>query len=170
MMTMMMQWKCINSLFQSLYTTSNIFLSCRCYRIMLIATYLSLAFIPMKAFIFLSQLFTELLLSLGSQCDAKNEFGRRIDSTKYSQALWWLQPTIQCIDFIKIIMCNVIHGGNDFFYILHLANDFWQSPVLHIPVAVVRHHLEKNQHDRASMDTLTIFEVEFFFILFVRDW
>lgn len=54
---------------------------------MLMVTYLSLAFIPMKAFIFLSQLFIELLLSLGSQRDAKNEFGRRIDSTKYSQAL-----------------------------------------------------------------------------------
>lgn len=39
-------------------------------------------------------------------------------------------------------------------HILHLANDFWQSLVLHSQVAVAHLHLEKSQHDRVAMDNL----------------
>lgn len=39
-------------------------------------------------------------------------------------------------------------------HILHLANDFWQSLVLHIQVAVAHLHWERNQHDLTARDNL----------------
>lgn len=52
----------------------------------------------MYAEMFLSQLisvwfFVGNVDDFGSQCVAKKPFGRWIDSMKYSQARWWLQPT-----------------------------------------------------------------------------
>lgn len=52
----------------------------------------------MYAEMFLSQLisvwfFVGNVDDFGSQRVAKKAFGRRTDSIKYSQALWWLQPT-----------------------------------------------------------------------------
>lgn len=54
----------------------------------------------MYAEMFLSQLISVWFFvgnadDFGSQCVAKKAFGRWIDSIKYSQARWWLQPTVQ---------------------------------------------------------------------------